>query len=348
MSNGITIEVFTNTGNNYPPVQVIQVEENEQPIIVQTPEYYAPVQSVNGKIGWVTITKEDLGITGDFVYTVGDQNISGTKNFIFRPTINGTGVLLSGEAANLSFSTGSFLYISSACYTGNEQILTSGYIDPKVSGYYYQKSITEYYKIQPGGKLTWLQWNRNVDGKIEILSRDGVNDTPVALYTTTNVFTSPPDFLNPSIIWKPNLNNGNPTGCMPKIFKANFEDLLNYESNIITTQLPSTLNTVQEYKVETPYNTTIGGYGYQFTKDTPAPEVSYDSWLMLRDAIYDRTYNATPIPLSAVFSQLLEFTSSVPTSPTGIGLKGAVAYDGRYLYICVNTNTWRRITVSTW
>jgi len=31
------------------------------------------------------------------LYTTGDQTISGTKNFIFRPTVNGTGILLSGE-----------------------------------------------------------------------------------------------------------------------------------------------------------------------------------------------------------------------------------------------------------
>jgi len=81
MSNGITIEVFTNTGNNYPPVQVIQVEENEQPIIVHTPEYFAPVQSVNGKIGFVTITPEDIGLLSGVVYTTGDQTINGVITF---------------------------------------------------------------------------------------------------------------------------------------------------------------------------------------------------------------------------------------------------------------------------
>ena len=35
------------------------------------------------------------------VYTTGNQTISGVKNFISRPTVNGTGVLLSGEAAGL-------------------------------------------------------------------------------------------------------------------------------------------------------------------------------------------------------------------------------------------------------
>ena len=37
----------------------------------------------------------------NLVYNTGNQNISGVKNFYSRPTVNGTGVLLSGEAANL-------------------------------------------------------------------------------------------------------------------------------------------------------------------------------------------------------------------------------------------------------
>ena len=36
------------------------------------------------------------------VYTTGDQNISGVKNFYSRPTVNGTGVLLSGEASSVT------------------------------------------------------------------------------------------------------------------------------------------------------------------------------------------------------------------------------------------------------
>lgn len=35
----------------------------------------------------------------NIVFTTGDQNISGAKNFYSRPTVNGTGVLLSGEAS---------------------------------------------------------------------------------------------------------------------------------------------------------------------------------------------------------------------------------------------------------
>ena len=41
----------------------VTVYEFEQPIIIQTSDYYAPVQSVNGKIGFVTIDKTDVGLS---------------------------------------------------------------------------------------------------------------------------------------------------------------------------------------------------------------------------------------------------------------------------------------------
>lgn len=41
-------------------IDTITVHEFEQPIIIQTSEYFAPVQSVNGKVGFVNLTAEDL------------------------------------------------------------------------------------------------------------------------------------------------------------------------------------------------------------------------------------------------------------------------------------------------
>jgi hypothetical protein len=40
-------------------------------------------------------------IAANLVYNTSNQNINGIKNFLLRPTVNGTGVLLSGEAASL-------------------------------------------------------------------------------------------------------------------------------------------------------------------------------------------------------------------------------------------------------
>jgi hypothetical protein len=40
------------------------------------------------------------------VFTTGDQNVSGVKNFSSRPTVNGSGVMLSGEIAGTGYLTG--------------------------------------------------------------------------------------------------------------------------------------------------------------------------------------------------------------------------------------------------
>ena len=45
-------------------IDTIVIHEFEQPIIIQTPEYFSPVQSVNGRAGFVTLTLEDLGLSG--------------------------------------------------------------------------------------------------------------------------------------------------------------------------------------------------------------------------------------------------------------------------------------------
>ena len=41
-------------------------------------------------------------------------------------------------------------------------------------------------------------------------------------------------------------------------------------------------------------------------------------------------------------------SSSAPTSATSIGTAGTIAYDSNYVYICVATNTWRRVAISSW
>lgn len=54
------------------------------------------------------------GVSGNnLVYNVSNQTISGVKNFASRPTVNGTGVLLSGEASVTGILTGVFYPLNS-------------------------------------------------------------------------------------------------------------------------------------------------------------------------------------------------------------------------------------------
>ena len=46
-------------------------------------------------------------------------------------------------------------------------------------------------------------------------------------------------------------------------------------------------------------------------------------------------------------SKLLSF-SPVPASATATGTKGDIAYDSEYMYVCTDTNTWKRTALTTW
>lgn len=40
--------------------------------------------------------------------------------------------------------------------------------------------------------------------------------------------------------------------------------------------------------------------------------------------------------------------SPVPASATAKGIKGEVAQDDSYMYVCTATDTWKRASISTW
>ena len=41
-------------------------------------------------------------------------------------------------------------------------------------------------------------------------------------------------------------------------------------------------------------------------------------------------------------------TNRTPSSATDTGVKGQVAYDTNYIYVCVATDVWKRVSISTW
>ncbi len=68
-------------------------------------------------------------ITGisDIVYTTGNQNIAGLKNFYTRPQVNGIGVLLSGEGGGGGSASGDYLPLSGGTITGD--LIVTGFIN---------------------------------------------------------------------------------------------------------------------------------------------------------------------------------------------------------------------------
>jgi hypothetical protein len=156
----------------------------------------APVQAVNGKIGFVTLSPQDIGITG--LATSGDlsvlqnqidnldlnyasdlqlsqtgQNLQSQINslgntyvtrtsgqFTNRPFVNGTGVLLSGEAARLP---------DTIVYTSGSQIISG-------SKTFYADNY-----IFSGANVIFVQNTGIVSGEWRFSNRPTVNNTGVLL-----------------------------------------------------------------------------------------------------------------------------------------------------------------------
>ncbi|PBI84745.1 hypothetical protein BSF41_40730 [Flavobacterium sp. ACN2] len=58
-------------------------------------------------------------------------------------------------------------------------------------------------------------------------------------------------------------------------------------------------------------------------------------------AIITKEYLATSLPS-------LTTAKAAPTSATATGVKGDIRIDNDYVYVCVNTNTWKRSALTTW
>lgn len=41
-------------------------------------------------------------------------------------------------------------------------------------------------------------------------------------------------------------------------------------------------------------------------------------------------------------------TVQVPASATSAGIQGQIAEDDNFFYVCIATNTWKRVAISTW
>lgn len=41
-------------------------------------------------------------------------------------------------------------------------------------------------------------------------------------------------------------------------------------------------------------------------------------------------------------------TNETPASAAAAGVKGQIAWDSSYIYVCVATDTWKRIGIATW
>ena len=47
-------------------------------------------------------------------------------------------------------------------------------------------------------------------------------------------------------------------------------------------------------------------------------------------------------------SELGRVSNGTPASATATGTTGEIQWDSNYIYVCIATNTWKRVAISTW
>jgi hypothetical protein len=74
----------------------------------------------------VLLSGEAASLPATIVYTTGNQNISGTKNFAIRPQVNNIGVLISGEAYPSNNPSGFITGVNLSNYATNSNLSSTG------------------------------------------------------------------------------------------------------------------------------------------------------------------------------------------------------------------------------
>ena len=75
--------------------------------------------------------------------------------------------------------------------------------------------------------------------------------------------------------------------------------------------------------------------------------------------LYAALGNGTTLTVATVaktgsYTDLLDLPPTAPTlvappvSSTATGTTGQISWDANYIYVCVNTNTWKRVALTTW
>jgi hypothetical protein len=73
--------------------------------------------------------------------------------------------------------------------------------------------------------------------------------------------------------------------------------------------------------------------------------VDVNGYIQLDPNIFIRGYNNTHV---LVQGGILNIKGKTPSSSSATGRTGDIAWDSNYFYVCVATNTWKRVALSTW
>lgn len=90
-------------------------------------------------------------------------------------------------------------------------------------------------------------------------------------------------------------------------------------------------------------------YIYNTNTSTAINQEVYDSLNFNPGESKKPNFYAVPTVINAdgTTTKILTF-STVPASATATGIKGDIAYDANYMYVCTDANVWKRTELSTW
>lgn len=66
------------------------------------------------------------------------------------------------------------------------------------------------------------------------------------------------------------------------------------------------------------------------------------------DYLIDGPLDSQNVTGASVVGSLRISVATTPASATAAGVAGTIAWDANYLYVCVATNTWKRVGIATW
>ena len=189
--------VLFNSGTTMPDNNPLGYEGNPnsantstagQTLLYNSPRGTHYIELVNGNLWykqqipntWINLTSGTSSGTATFssqnnvVYTTGDQNIAGIKNFYSRPTVNGAGVLLIGETASVDLPN-TIVYT-----TGNQTINGTKTFDvaPILSGnpFITGVNLSSYITNATLNDVVYTTGDQNISG-IKTFTQTGSFDT---------------------------------------------------------------------------------------------------------------------------------------------------------------------------
>ena len=147
-----------------------------------------PVEKVH--ISGGNLRVEDYIFAKNLIYNTGNQTISGLKFFVIRPEVNGTGVLLSGEAYPSNNPSGFITGVNLSNYATNSNLsLTGANLDNKISslsGYVEEENILVFTAELPSGEETaFLTYPFNLNSSPSSITCSFQNTIDNVIYTYT-------------------------------------------------------------------------------------------------------------------------------------------------------------------